>query len=339
MLTLDTIKLKIPVEAIKDINLRSLDTTYCTKGEYEYWNIEPIPEHGISTSIYNKRHLVTSFSAKILLDNYPKLISLNTIEEAITKLSKASRIKFDVQKVIDESLVLRCDSTQNLKPSYPIVDCRDALLLANTSPKCVTTIFRKKNNSGVVYNLTTGKEKRRMIFYDKEIEMTKGYASSRKFLESCEDPNKVINAMKGVFRCEVNHTSFKSIRNRFNIKGDILLKKVLSSDVKANYNFMQSATSKLIQLDLFAERYDGMKLCEVEKLFGQLHIAEMFHFDENLIRVFLGKFLKPSSIPNYMTRYREVIGQGKLNKVKKTRPNFTPAKIVKHITELMLKAS
>ena len=250
------------------------------------------PEFGIRKTYIKETNneIILDFSAKILLDDYNKLVSIDNIQQCIERYNEVSPMQLDVSKVIEDSRVLNCDTTQMIYPKYGINLCADSLMMLSTKDRCKVTRYKKKQNSGLQFDASILKEKRRLILYDKFSAITKGLKTTNIFLSKCNNPTKVINQCKDSLRVEQNHCTLKSIRNRFKVIDNNLLS-VLQSAESVNYNFFKSVKQQEkqkkelgYQFDLFEFAEKKRNISHLVKEVGYRGIIVMCNFDIDKIR-------------------------------------------------------
>ena len=123
--------------------------------------MQGFPEYGIRKTYIKETNneIILDFSAKILLDDYNKLVSIDNIQQCIERYNEVSPLQLDVSKVIQASRVLNCDSTQMIYPEYDINLCTDSLMMYDTKDRCKVVRYLKKQNSGLQFDASIQKEK------------------------------------------------------------------------------------------------------------------------------------------------------------------------------------
>lgn len=295
----DRLKLIAPLDCIKSLDTDSSCVIYkptvnkLRQIESESWQVLGNKHYGIRRTEVNeaRNEVIIDFSGKILLDDYHKLVSINNIEQCLNRYNEETPLKLNVQKFIDSARVINCDSTQNIYPDFDINLCTDSLMMYDTKNRCQVTRYFKKQNSGIEFNASIQKEKRRLILYDKYSAILKGLKSTNIFLTKCVNPQAVIEACKGSLRVEQTHSSLPSIRNRFKVTENTLLN-VLHSVEPVNYNFFESVERKKkkeqklgYQFDLFAH-VKKKKISQVIKEVGYRGVIVMCDYDLEKIKAF-----------------------------------------------------
>ena len=278
--------------------------------------MQGFPEYGIRKTYIKETNneIILDFSAKILLDDYNKLVSEDNIQQCIERYNEVSPLKFDVQKVIENSRVINCDTTQMIYPKYDINLCADSLMMYDTKDRCKVIRYKKKQNSGLQFDASILKEKRRLILYDKFSAITKGLKTTNIFLSKCSNPGKVMNQCKGALRVEQNHCTLKSIRSRFKVTDNNLLS-VLQSEESVNYNFFKSVERQAKQKKELGYQFDIFEFAETDKSLRELikevgfrGIVVMCEFDIDRIKAVLRTYSDgKQSYYNYVNKCKEYI--------------------------------
>lgn len=289
MTTLDTIRLQFPKEAISsfsrnDFRISSSDKYQGQDYLYTQYEQKGLNEYGISRILVDNDKADITLSGKVLLDNYSKGISLNSIDEVFDNINKVSAFKINSNKAIDTSHILRCDYTNNIKPKYSTKDSVESFLLMRTANNTSVDVYTKRSNVGCVLDRSIKSEKRRIIFYDKHLELL--LKSSSAFLNNCKSSTKVLNDFKGVLRVEQNLTSFKSMKNQFKTI-DTKLLSILGSVEKPNYKVVKKVIEDSKQLDIFNESYFNESISSIFKRKGAENILRECNYDLDIVAQFL----------------------------------------------------
>lgn len=211
MITFDKIKIITKANYAKNINENM--------GEFRYNK-----QHKIESYIFNQKHpfnlfiqiipesnkLVLEFTGKILLDDYPKLISSETINQCLENINKIGYCNLSVDDIIFDSKVVSCDVTKDIPLSLS-TDVKKAMIsqLTNLNKFHV----KKYSTTGytVMNDVKTENCKIRLSIYDKHRDILK--AGNSHFLNSCNDPESLKNYFKDKYRIESNLKTLKQIRD------------------------------------------------------------------------------------------------------------------------------
>lgn len=287
MAKLDSVKIKAPETTITNLYLDVFDREKkvssdgeIIKDRYILNKNKTLNTVGIKAIEVNRtsQEILLELSAKVLKDQYYKLINENTIEECLGNVNQSNAIKLNVNNFIDSAEVLRCDVTTNLQITKNINDYLNILNCLRQNNR-----YRVDQHKGSIVFTHTGKTvRKRMTFYDKYRELNEH--KNKEFVELIKPAT--VTQFKNVLRCEQNISKHKDIRDRLGIK-NITLGEVLRSKVNANFDLFSEIRDTNGQLELFSNRYEGMRLSEMEKRLGRENIIKQCNYDIQLIKQFL----------------------------------------------------
>ncbi len=187
---------------------------------------------------YAENELVIEFTGKILKDNYPKLITIDTIREALQNINELGICRLDIDGVLYDGEIVKIDVCQDI--DYP--DCAE---LTNTLKINVSNfnkyLTRKINNNFVIEkNVQTKALKRRLTVYDKGKEIRLG--RNKPFLDCLKDEERVLEYFTGKVRFELNLNSLEQIRQSLHIS-DTHIDSVLNTDCNPIWEFLDHVLS------------------------------------------------------------------------------------------------
>lgn len=285
MQSLDTLKLRLSQDCIKNINIDSFtkkeisspaDTIKDRKivvTHYSYPNRKLGLNHLEIRDFGYCKEIIIEISAKILKEHYFELINIDNILLVVNNLND-SIIGFKEAEFLNAQ-VLRADIANHLCLSGSPDKYIDMLFCSLTNMDYNLDQHGKK---GIVFikNKKTKSIKDRIIFYNKSLEILKDR-------ELCKyiDSNTFNNALK----VESNLRSFSQMRRLLNIEGEITLKKVLESEEKVNYKLLEDITGKN-NMEFF-DNYKDKKLSEIEKIEGRKSIIKNANGNYITIRNFI----------------------------------------------------
>lgn len=214
MITLDTLKVEIPLEKIKNLRNDYFVTKPCSvdyDGEQLGNDVRILDNRknnicGLKTIIIKSEKVMVECSAKILVDDYFDGININNIERIVQLLKPIMQIK------VDDCKIQKCDCTANIQ----VDDVRSsikALKLGRSNTSYEVNDYNTVKNNGIVFktrNLTT---RDRLIYYNKQVEMSR--ACNKKFISSLSNPDKFAANIKNILRIEQNTGKFRDIKKRF----------------------------------------------------------------------------------------------------------------------------
>lgn len=239
-------------------------------------------------------------SAKILHDDYFEGININTIERVIESINDTGLISIK-EGAIEQARFHSFDTTQNIPwQGRKIDDLFDALSFIPINTRYKRNLINVKEQGKTM--IFQGNQKTiqcRMVNYDKHKELLNN--KQEKFLQSCKNPNALLNSALGIVRVESRNTEYKTIRNRLQltdakeVKGKAeapRLLSVLNSSVNPNYNLIETITNprSIQQLEIFERFRDAdMKMHDVVRIRGMEGIIEDCAYNIELIRAFAKK--------------------------------------------------
>ena len=299
MNALDTVKLKVPGDAVLDVNevLFRIGATERNEktGEMQCKAIKTgrlVP--GINDILlYPSRELVMSLSAKCLGDNYLAGISLDTLPQVVDAINRTGAVCLDFDSFFSDSEVLLCDVTQNVAVTNKPETLKSIAYISTGYARAVypmhgsvvqTVRFQKP--------VVTAKLRDKQTHYDKFSELKT--ATNKNFLNSLSNPNALLRSAVNVIRVESNETTFAGIKKAFGIS-DTKLASVLTSSKNVNYERFSRIESTGEQPEIFGEvlnlarvsKERGIKLPQFYKQYGMFSLVKDCAGDSELIRAFL----------------------------------------------------
>ena len=229
MITFDKLKLVADISAIRD---------------YDETRFEIIEKNGVVAAMkfyqetpfllrlkldFECGEAVIEFSGKILGEDYPKLISRETIRQCFENINTLGICSFDPEILLNAEVV-KCDVTRDV-PTADIPGVTD--YIRNHICSYLRFQCRKLRNGNLVIdkNVTSKKTKKRMTIYDKGKEMLR--SQNQDFAEE----HGLEDAFNGMYRFELNLNSKEQIRKSLRI-ADTKLMTVLSADANPILEFL-----------------------------------------------------------------------------------------------------
>ena len=175
---------------------------------------------------YVKQTLTLEFSSKILKENYPDLISRDTIKKCLTNINQLNICNIDVDSILSNGVVTSVDITYNAD-----LILNDNLLDALNSQ--VNNYRRFKwthyNNEGITFTKDVKSKDctETITLYNKEKEICTSH--NKNFLNSLSQPQQIMDYFKGKTRFEITLDTPKKIMNYLNLT-DTKIFSVLNSD-------------------------------------------------------------------------------------------------------------
>ena len=175
---------------------------------------------------YPKQTLTLEFSSKILKENYPHLISKDTIKECLTNLNKLNICEIDIDKILLNGVVTSVDVTYDID-----FVLKDEVLSALNSQ--VNNYRRFKwthyDKEGITFTKDVKSKdcSETITLYNKEKEICTSH--NKNFLNSLSRPKSIIDYFKKKTRFEITLDTPKKIMKYLNLT-DTKIFSVLNSD-------------------------------------------------------------------------------------------------------------
>ena len=337
MLSIDSVKLKLNSDSIKDINLNSfnlkpvqfLDQDSISEQEYYTKRIldyETREEKTISVekgylqkdllpfgvksidciNTFDDFKIILELSAKTLKENYDKSINKNTVDQLINNISSES-ISFKPENFYS-SQVLKFDPNNNININKPKYKYIQALSFLKMNSRVKVDPYLKNNGIVITKNVKTKNISFRMSIYDKFYDMVSG---TSKEMQEFINPEIFRNKL----RIETNQRHFKQFRKYLNINtNEIQLSDLLNSNEKVNLKVFNEIT-KGYQFELFDNpKYENMNWNEFKNRISIETIIKECNFDINLIRELIKTKLSKNTKPSYQVKECKRIMYEMLNK-------------------------
>jgi len=288
----DTIKISIPPDAVKNVNPDMWIHTQKMDGEtgltdnYKQAKNRSLPV-GVSqlVSKENGDYQVT-FSAKVLGDDYLTGITQNNWSRGLEILKPI--IDINPNEVYDNSQVYRCDTTNNIEIEqigYTPKIIYSGLMASKTNHNFREHRYNSRTKQGIIFS-GVQQEKNRMIAYSKSLDLMK--SDNKEFIKSLQHPVRMIEQATKQIRFEVNHTSFKSIRDRLQIETNSL-HHVLTSSASVNSNFLKKICKVGTQQTHLFDDYQKFNGSGVDYIYykGIQYIIQQLEYSDVAVRDFM----------------------------------------------------
>ena len=231
LITFDRIKIKSNYKYLLDTKVKFNEMFHSRSGEktglfYSSKDDINIP-YNLSIAVsYVKQTLTLEFSSKILKENYPDLISRDTIKKCLTNINQLNICNIDVDSILSNGVVTSVDITYDAD-----LILNDNLLDALNSQ--VNNYRRFKwthyNNEGITFTKDVKSKDctETITLYNKEKEICTSH--NKNFLNSLSQPQQIMDYFKGKTRFEITLDTPKKIMNYLNLT-DTKIFSVLNSD-------------------------------------------------------------------------------------------------------------
>ena len=231
LITFDRIKIKSNYKYLLDTKVKFNEMFHSRSGEktglfYSSKDDINIPYNLYIAVSYVKQTLTLEFSSKILKENYPDLISRDTIKKCLTNINQLNICNIDVDSILSNGVVTSVDITYDAD-----LILNDNLLDALNSQ--VNNYRRFKwthyNNEGITFTKDVKSKDctETITLYNKEKEICTSH--NKNFLNSLSQPQQIMDYFKGKTRFEITLDTPKKIMNYLNIT-DTKIFSVLNSD-------------------------------------------------------------------------------------------------------------
>lgn len=274
---------------------------------------------GITTFIFNQRKpyslfihitpilnkVVIEFTGKILLDDYPKLISLKTIRKCLQNINNLGFWELKIEDILFDSELVKCDLTKDISL---ILKCNIKKVLISHQTN-FNKFHLQKYLTGytVTKDVKTNNCKIRLSIYDKNAEMLT--ADSKHFLNELSDSESLLMYFSNKYRIEVNLSTKEQIRNYLNISDNCLI-----NALRSNENPLLKIFNLIFDSTIDVEDSNGKNrnLFEYESL-SQLKdglILKACDYDLSQIDKILNHYLSPETNKRkYRPRFRKLLNE------------------------------
>ena len=212
----DTIKIRTNYKYLLEEKIAFNITNNATKnieiGRWYNTKYNPsIPYDVYIATNYIHQTLEIEFSSKILLERYPELISKDTIRQCLVNLNKLGICTIDIDGVLNNGWVIKADVTKD-------VDLRLTDKVLNALNQNVGNYRRFQwthyDGKGITFTKNTIYDKEEIKVYNKYKELL---SHSRKFIDSLENRNDIMDYFYGKTRFEITLKGEKQIRERLGV--------------------------------------------------------------------------------------------------------------------------
>lgn len=270
MIKCDTIKIKSNYKYLlnKKVNFNILyDSKKNTpNGEYYTSNGNPdIPFNLYIATNYAKQTLTLEFSSKILFDDYPKLITQETLPQCLSNLNDMGICSVDVDGVLCTGCISKADITTDI--SFELAD--EVLTVLNNN---VSNYRRFKwqhyDHKGITFTKdVVGKGKEEIKFYNKRKELS-ATVQNRLFLDLLEDRKQIEDYFSDKTRIEITLTTQPQIRNYLQIDNTYIPTFFSSSANPILAQFDTIFDCSKTDVNISMDNYDTWAMSKILELYG-----------------------------------------------------------------------
>ena len=211
----DTIKIRCNYKYLKEMKI-PFNITYNSKNieQGRYFNSKhysSIPYNlYIATNNYHQS-LEIEFSSKVLKERYPELINRDTIRQCLSNINNLDICTLDVDGIINHGWVIGADITAD-------VDLMLTDSVLNALNQNVGNYRRFQwthyDGKGITFTKNTIYDKEEIKVYNKYKELL---SHSRKFIDSLENRNDIMDYFYGKTRFEITLKGEKQIKERLGV--------------------------------------------------------------------------------------------------------------------------
>lgn len=277
----DKLKIRVSIEAISRYDNEYFKPSYSKNILIGYKYRHPRFNLCIVVNTHKIKPDVTiEFTGKLLGESYHDLINESNIRVCLNNINKLGICLIDVDKVIENGEICKCDITADVL-NAEISKLEDLAQCYRSSKSWVINPYR--NGGFVISNSVKSDDcKRRLSIYNKEREMK--LVKNTKFLDGLTNRDEMSEYFVGRTRLEMSLSSKKAIRTVFGIS-DTRLASVFSSTV----NPIRDTYMKAVELPT--------ETCEIkdEHGFARYMALKIFNFDLTQIKSNLKPFYKNTS--------------------------------------------
>ncbi|MBB4038014.1 hypothetical protein GGR21_003940 [Dysgonomonas hofstadii] len=242
-LKFDTVKIRTNKEYLKETCIE-FNKNYNKHGDllginYSSKYDKSVPYNLYIGISYPSKSLTLEFSSKILLDDYPKLITQTTFRQCLENINKLGICTIDVDSILNDCYFSKVHITNDIE--FNLTD--NVLSSLNTcvgNPRRFNWIHYK--NEGIRFTKDVKSEscKESIVIYDKEKEIEK--SENKKFLSEVENPNTIKNYFEGKTRFEMELNTPKRICEFLNTENTHI-----SNIFKSNVNPLLTQFNKVFR--------------------------------------------------------------------------------------------
>lgn len=306
MITFDKIKLETKLKYLTITDIGEFEKRENSKKgitTFVYTQSKPYSLFIQITPILNK--VIIEFTGKILLDDYPKLISIQTIRKCLQNINKLGFCELMIDEVLMDSELIKCDPTKDIC----LILNRDIKKILISHQTNFNKFHIQKYLTGytVTKQVKTNKYKIRLSIYDKNVEMLT--ADNKHFLVELTDSESLLKYFSNKYRIEANLITKKSIRDYLAISDNSLLKALMSQsnplieifdkifDNSIDVENRDAKIRNLFEYDSLSQLKDGLILKECD-------------YDLSQIDKILNHYLSPETNKRkYRPRFRKLLNE------------------------------
>lgn len=231
LITFDRIKIKSNYKYLLDTKVKFNEMFHSRSGEkiglyYSSKDDINVPHNLYIAISYTKQTLTLEFSSKILKENYPYLISRDTIKQCLSNINKLNICDIDVDSILLNGAVTSVDVTHDVD----LILDEKVLDTLNSQVKNYRRFkWTHYNKEGITFTKDVKSKDctETITLYNKEKEICTSH--NKDFLNSLSQPRQIMDYFKGKTRFEITLDTPKKIMNYLNLV-DTKIFSVLNSE-------------------------------------------------------------------------------------------------------------
>ena len=277
MIKCDTIKIKSNYKYLlnKNINFNILFDSKKNNVNGEYYSSQGnnnIPFNLYIATNYSKQTLTIEFSSKILFDDYPKLITAETLPQCLYNLNDLGICIIDIDGVLKTGCITQADITKDVS-----LELTDDILTALNNNVGNYRRFKWQHYDGKGITFTKdiiGRGKEEIKFYNKRKELS-ATAQNRRFLDLLANREQVENYFSDKTRIEISMNTQPQIRNSLQIDNTYIPTFFTSTANPLLSQFDKIFNCSTVDTTIGIDNYDTWAMSKILGLYnGNLQLIE-----------------------------------------------------------------
>lgn len=318
MIKLDKVKIITKLDYVTYFNEEKFEKTIKNKRVEKYTFYQKTPYSLFIGLDILANEFIVEFTGKILKDDYPKLITQDTIGQCFEEILKMRVCNFDVEAVMANHYVCKVDVCCD----FECKDVAEVSTYIKSNIRSYTRYTAKKLYNGnfiVERNVTTKGRKRRLTLYDKSKELMQ--SANRAFRATLADEGAMIDYFTDKARFEMNLNSMEQIREAFGVD-DTTLQVILGSECNPIVGFLD----EVLEDDSVATRHNARR-----DYINELILADCGYSLER-VEATMRKFYAPGTkMRQVMQPFRELLIQ-----ISKASDWITKHNLLEHLRDVTI---
>ena len=271
MIKCDTIKIKSNYKYLlnKNINFNILFDSKKNNVNGEYYSSQGnnnIPFNLYIATNYSKQTLTIEFSSKILFDDYPKLITAETLPQCLYNLNNLGICIIDIDGVLKTGCITQADITKDVS-----LELTDDILTALNNNVGNYRRFKWQHYDGKGITFTKdiiGRGKEEIKFYNKRKELS-ATAQNRRFLDLLANREQVENYFSDKTRIEISMNTQPQIRNSLQIDNTYIPTFFTSTANPLLSQFDKIFNCSTVDTTIGIDNYDTWAMSKILELYNR----------------------------------------------------------------------